>query len=198
MTAGKIEKIAGDSATFGNTVTASTDGTEISEAGKRRVLCLTKGAGIAPVANYIRWAEGKDRIDVIADLDKISREFAEYALGMTGLCGQACDEPDRADGLCGQGGCELQAGREQSDVANGLESVTYGPLPLNLSWTESEKYDVIIISASDFYQQNIYVPEAKKVLSNNHTMCCGEGICGACMCMDAMGKEHRSCKECRV
>ena len=142
--------------------TANQGGTDL-DAGKLRVLCFTKGIGIAPVANYIRWADGRDRIDVIADLDKISREFAEYVLG-----------------------------------AGGINSVTYCPLPLELPWAEQEKYDVIIISASDYYQQNIYVPEAKKVLSNNTSMCCGEGICGACICMDANGTAHRMCKECEV
>ena len=129
----------------------------------KRVLCLTKGVGIAPVANYIRWSEGRDHIDVIADLDKINREFADYVL-------QGTD----------------------------INSLKYSPLSLNMSWAESEKYDVIIISASDYYQQNIYIPEAKKVLSNNHTMCCGEGICGSCICADSGGREHRNCKDCRV
>ena len=125
------------------------------------MLCLTKGVGLAPVSNYIRWAGGRDRIDVIADLEKINLAFAEYALE----------------------GCQV-------------DSLHYGKLPLNLSWAEEEKYDVIIISASEYYQQNIYVPEAKKVLSNNHTMCCGEGICGACICLDENGEMRHMCKAC--
>ncbi len=142
----------------------------------KRVLCLTKGVGLAPATNYIRWAEGRDRIDIIADLDKINREFADYAL---------------------RGALPSENTKDVPGYMKGIESVVYGPLPINLSWAESEKYDVIIISASDYYQQNIYVPAAKKVLSNNHTMCCGEGICGACMCVDADGSEHRTCKECK-
>ena len=151
--------------------------------GKRRVLCLTKGVGIAPVANYIQWAEGRDRIDIIADLDKINLKFAEYALsdGSSNLQGSPF--------VNSESDCDLR----RNPLVN---SVKFGKLPLELSWAEQEKYDVIIISASDYYQQNIFVPEAKKVLSNNTSMCCGEGICGACICMDAAGREHRACKEC--
>ena len=63
-----------------------------------------------------------------------------------------------------------------------------------MTWTEEEDYDVIVISASEYFQQNIYVPETKRVLSNNHSMCCGEGICGACLCTDNNGKAQRMCK----
>ena len=140
----------------------------------KRVLCITKGVGIAPAANYIRWAEGRHHIDVIANLDKINREFADYALGIDDACSGR--------------------NKDSGDCPGGINSLIYGPLPLNLSWAEEEKYDVILISASEYYQQNIYVPEAKKVLSNNTSMCCGEGVCGACMCADAAGEEHRMCK----
>lgn len=156
----------------GNTLERSgmTAGGARKNGGPRRVLCLTKGLGLAPVANYVRWSDGQDQIDIIADLEKINRRFAEYAL------------------CCGSG----------ASVSDYVASIKYGRLPLNLSWAEEEKYDVIIISASDYYQQNIYVPEEKKVLSNNHTMCCGEGICGACMCVDVDGVEHRMCKSCKL
>ena len=125
----------------------------------KRVLCLTKGVGLAPVANYIRWSAGKDRVDLIADLEKVNERFAEAALA----------------------GCTLA-------------SLKYDVLPLNITWAEEEDYDVIIISASEYFQKNIYVPESKKVLSNNSTMCCGEGICGACFYTDPSGKVHRMCK----
>ena len=125
----------------------------------KKVLCLTKGVGLAPVANYIRWSEGNDRIDLIVDIEKISRAFAESAL---------------------------------DDCI--IDSLQYMTLPLNMTWAEEEDYDVIVISASEYFQQNIYVPESKKVLSNNHSMCCGEGICGACFYTDPEGNVHRMCK----
>ncbi len=150
----------------------------------RRVLCLTKGLGLAPVANYIRWAGGRAEIDVIADLEKINRQFAEYA-----LCGSSVESI---------GGHVEPISGHVSSISDYVASIKFSRLPLNLSWAEEEKYDVIVISASDYYQQNIYVPEEKKVLSNNHTMCCGEGICGACVQVDSDGAEHRMCKSCRL
>lgn len=41
----------------------------------QKVLCITKGAGFAPAANYNRWAFGKDTVDMIIDLDKINQEL---------------------------------------------------------------------------------------------------------------------------
>ena len=163
------ESTAGTKAASGAESAAEPNGAGIiggSASGSLKVLCLCKGLGLAPVANYIRWAGGKHHIDVIADLDKINRRFADDALDAAGR--------------------------------SAVNSVEFRKLPLDFSWAEQEKYDVIIISASDFYQQNIYVPQSKKVLSNNHTMCCGEGICGACICMNADGTSHRMCKECEV
>ena len=175
---------------------AVSDSTEVAgkpAPGSLKVLCLTKGLGLAPVANYIRWADGNHHIDVITDLDKINRRFADDLLAAAGV-GEAGQMPAYAHVSDGERLAEPDIGTGQSAV----NSVKFRKLPLDFSWAEQEKYDVIIISASDFYQQNIYVPEAKKVLSNNHTMCCGEGICGACICMDADGTAHRMCKECEV
>lgn len=41
----------------------------------QKVLCVTKGVGFAPAANYNRWAFGKDTVDLIVDLDKINQEL---------------------------------------------------------------------------------------------------------------------------
>lgn len=123
---------------------------------RKRVLCLARGVGLAPVANYCKWAEGKDSIDIIIDLENINRFFAEDCLT----------------------GCSI----------NSLE---YCKLQLT---DMADNYDVIIISASDFYQDNICIPKEKRVLSNNFTMCCGEGICGACIRMDEKGNIYRMCK----
>lgn len=42
---------------------------------KQKVLCITKGIGFAPAANYNAWAYGKDTVDLMIDLDKINQEF---------------------------------------------------------------------------------------------------------------------------
>ncbi len=127
--------------------------------GGKRVLCIAKGLGIAPLVNYARWAEGRDRIDFIIDTEKITDPFVDYCM----------------EGCC-------------------IRSVKYDRLPLDMTWELQDKYDVIVLSASDFYQQNIYIPDSKKILSNNHLMCCGEGICGACIFVDKSGQTHRMCK----
>lgn len=41
----------------------------------QKVLCITKGVGFAPAANYNKWAFGKDTVDMIIDLDKINQEL---------------------------------------------------------------------------------------------------------------------------
>lgn len=132
---------------------------KLMTAAPKRVLCLTKGIGLAPIINYSRWAGGKDHIDLVADTDKVGRRFAEECLL----------------------GCQVN-------------SVEYRRLPLDLSQYRPESYDLIVLSASDYYQQNIYIPEDKRVISNNNSMCCGEGICGACIFTDKNGTAHRMCK----
>lgn len=126
---------------------------------KKTVLCLVKGVGIAPASNYCRWAGRRDEIEIVADLDKVNRFFAEDCLS----------------------GC-------------GASNVRYERLQIGDLSDEALKYDVIMVCASDFYQQNILIPEEKAVYSNNFTMCCGEGICGACVCAGKDGEEHRMCK----
>lgn len=127
--------------------------------GRKSVLCLAKGVGIAPVSNYCRWAGRRDEIEIVADIDKVNRFFVEDCLG----------------GCC-------------------LKKLRYDKLQIGDMMESASDYDVIVICASDFYQQNIMLPPEKAVYSNNFTMCCGEGICGACVCTGEDGEEHRMCK----
>ncbi|MGV8145017.1 MAG: sulfide/dihydroorotate dehydrogenase-like FAD/NAD-binding protein [Alkaliphilus sp.] len=60
-------------------------------------------------------------------------------------------------------------------------------------------YNIVLVSGSDALQKEIltYVKgysNANVVLSNNKEMCCGEGICGACIVYDSCGIPIRSCK----
>ena len=60
--------------------------------------------------------------------------------------------------------------------------------------------DVVAIMASDYYIETLgedvrkVLPDAKLVWNNNATMCCGEGVCGACTTMGADGTILRMCK----
>lgn len=123
----------------------------------QKVLCITKGIGFAPAANYNAWAFGKDTVDMIIDLDKINQELVNDYLK---------DYP--VNRIC----------------YTELERVSFCP----------DEYDVVMLLASDYYLQNIRIPEEKKVYSNNFHMCCGEGICGACTMVDEQGKSYKMCK----
>ncbi|KAB3532543.1 sulfide/dihydroorotate dehydrogenase-like FAD/NAD-binding protein [Alkaliphilus pronyensis] len=61
-----------------------------------------------------------------------------------------------------------------------------------------KKYDLVFIGGSDYLQKNLFknlnLSEMKIVVTNNNELCCGEGICGACVVYDAGGIPIRSCK----
>lgn len=123
----------------------------------QKVLCITKGVGLAPAINYCRWADGKDSIDILIDLEKINQTFAEESL-------RRC----------------------------AIDSIGYCKLPLSV--VNCHGYDAILLCASDYYQEHMRLPFDRCVLSNNVTMCCGEGICGACTSTDAAGICRKLCK----
>ena len=75
-----------------------------------------------------------------------------------------------------------------------LNSLSYESLSTERIIGLVDEYDIVVLCASDYFQENIYIPDDKKVLSNNFTMCCGEGICGACVYTDDKGKTYRMCK----
>lgn len=126
----------------------------------QKVLCITKGIGFAPAANYNRWAYGKDTVDMIIDPDKINQELVNDYLA---------DCP--------------------------VNSIRY--MELSPDFICPQDYDVVLLLASDYFLRSIYIPEGRKVCSNNFHMCCGEGICGACTMVDSNGKSHKMCK-CQV
>lgn len=123
----------------------------------QKVLCITKGIGFAPAANYNKWAYGKDTVDMIIDLDKINQELVNDYLA---------DCP--------------------------VNSIRY--MELSPDFACPKDYDVVLLLASDYFLRSIYIPEGRKVCSNNFHMCCGEGICGACTMVDRDGKSHKMCK----
>lgn len=123
----------------------------------KKVLCITKGIGLAPAINYCIWAEKRSHMDFLIDPEKINRAFVEDCLSRCKV--------DSAEF------CKLP-----------LDDVDYG------------SYDAVLLCASDYYQEHMMIPEEKRVVSNNITMCCGEGICGACVYVDDSGISHKLCK----
>lgn len=64
---------------------------------------------------------------------------------------------------------------------------------------KSKKYDLIFLGASDYLQNRIlnFFPDIKNkriLTTNNHEICCGEGICGSCTIHDINGVPIRTCK----
>ncbi len=60
-------------------------------------------------------------------------------------------------------------------------------------------YQLVFVGGSDYLQQNLFkvfdeYKDLNLVLTNNKEICCGEGICGACVVYDADGIPIRSCK----
>ncbi|WP_026477930.1 sulfide/dihydroorotate dehydrogenase-like FAD/NAD-binding protein [Alkaliphilus transvaalensis] len=61
------------------------------------------------------------------------------------------------------------------------------------------KYQLVFVGGSDYLQENLLkifedYNDLNLVLTNNKEICCGEGICGACVVYDADGIPIRSCK----
>ena len=65
---------------------------------------------------------------------------------------------------------------------------------------EDSEYDVAVICGSPYFVEHMNCqvrnrfPEVQLVVSNNATMCCGEGICGACTEVTEDGRVIRRCK----
>lgn len=135
-----------------------------------KVLILTKGVGFAPAINFLDWAGPDTESEIIIDEDKIcSQVIWDYL------------QPSTADKVL----------------------IKSFPDYLNSSLTEKikeENYSAIVVLASDYYIEEMRkiimeLPEPPAfVYSNNANICCGEGICGACSCVDPDGTIHKKCK----
>lgn len=59
-------------------------------------------------------------------------------------------------------------------------------------------YQLVMLGGSDYLQESLFPIlnefDVKMALTNNKEICCGEGICGACIVYDANGIPIRSCK----
>lgn len=147
----------------------------------KRILFLTKGIGAAPAlltidrlitmdsavaaASKIRW---------LADDKKIDRTLIEDYARMIG-------------------------GTIQPEYMALTDSPGRGKRELREALGEKE-YDVAVICGSPYFVEHMSCqvrnrfPEVQLVVSNNATMCCGEGICGACTEVTEDGRVIRRCK----
>ena len=157
----------------------------------KRILFLTKGIGAAPallVMNRLMtmlgtgmetaWREGASSnlpIRWLADDTKIDREMIEDYVRMIG--GDIRPEYTVLTGLSGL----LERRMWPKDLGR-------------------EMYDIVVVTGSPYFVETMscevrkQFPEAKLVVSNDATMCCGEGICGACTEVAEDGRVIRRCK----
>ena len=80
-----------------------------------------------------------------------------------------------------------------------LEDYSEGVKP-EYGGLDDQSYDIVVISGSPYFVETMRrevrkrLPEAALVVSNDATMCCGEGICGACTEVTKEGRVIRRCK----
>ena len=80
-----------------------------------------------------------------------------------------------------------------------LEDYSEGVKP-EYGGLDDQSYDIVVISGSPYFVETMRrevrkrLPEAVLVVSNDATMCCGEGICGACTEVAEDGRVIRRCK----
>lgn len=135
-----------------------------------KVLIFTKGVGFAPAINLLNWAGQNTETEIIIDNDKI--------------CDQVIWD-------------HLQPTTANQVTLKSLQDCLNSPLAEKISEGE---YTTVVVLASAYF-----IEEIKKIVlqlpnppifvhSNNANICCGEGICGACCCVDANGNVHKKCK----
>lgn len=135
-----------------------------------KLLVLTKGVGFAPAMNLLHWAGKNTETEIIIDPDKICTQVIWDYL-----------HPFAADKV------HIQSLQECLDSTL-QDKITEGG------------YTVVAVLASDYY-----IEEIRKIISrlpvppefihsNNANICCGEGVCGACSCVDSSGNVHKKCK----
>lgn len=136
------------------------------------VLVITRGIGIAPgilAASHLR---GSRRIDLMVDLEKITRQLVEdYWIPSCNLQEICLAEEET-----------LHRIREQC-LSTGYQQVL-----LLMSDYHMKRLGKLIREV---------LPEARLALSNNFRICCGEGICGSCSAVTSKGETIKLCK-CRL
>lgn len=136
--------------------------------GKMLVLC--KSMGTAPAVNFIKYYNESSKIDLIADINRLSYNFARDYLK----------------------NCKAQVRYLNFKDLNDLEFIK--------SLVKQKKYDGIVLFTSDKYISIFdellkSVDENQEyAVVNNFNICCGEGICGSCSVTTKDGKVVKMCK----
>lgn len=133
------------------------------------VLLLAKGVGFAPAVLIADAIGSRNRVDLIVDTEKISRELVE----------------DYADHLHSVQFLTLSEAIETEMLRELMERERYDSIAV----LASDYFGETICKLA-----RETLPEAETAASNNFRICCGEGVCGACSAMDAGGEIFKMCK----
>ncbi|WP_027400481.1 hypothetical protein [Anaerovorax odorimutans] len=135
-----------------------------------KTLVIAKGIGIAPGLLLADYFNNLCQVDFIVDTEKISKEFVKDYL---------------SEGSSTVKYMNLNELTAQGNIKNILIE---------------KKYETVLILASDYFVETLgpLVRDALKdaviAVSNNFHICCGEGLCGACSCIDNEGRTIKMCK----
>ena len=135
-----------------------------------RMLILCKSMGIAPAVKIMKYYDKNLKMDLIADINRIPSSFA-----------QDCLVDCKAD-------------------INYLNFKNEYDLDTIKSLINERKYDAVAVFATDKYItlfHNILKSinyDKGFITVNNFSMCCGEGVCGACASTTKDGKVVKMCK----
>lgn len=140
----------------------------IKHGDNEKLMIITKGIGFAPAVNLINFCWDKCPVDMVVDKDKICSELIHDFLN--------------------------PAMTESLSLVSLSSSVSMDFLKERI---EKGHYTTVAVLASEYYQSEIkkVLPEGVHFMSSNNTsLCCGEGICGACSFGDQYGKVYKACK----
>lgn len=135
-----------------------------------RLLVITKGVGFAPAVNIANLCKNKPHVslELIIDKDKICSDVINDYLDISAVTSLSF--------------ISMTSDRGMSALCE---------------YIKLSDCTAAIVLASDYYQSEIKAllkPDTMFLHSNNISLCCGEGICGACCFTDSSGKTHKMCK----
>lgn len=169
------------------------------KASRSKWLMITKGMGVAPAVNILKWAKGRVEAKLLLDEEKVGKEFVEDCFEKAGLMNKKTEDPKENEKHSSSAidikKVDLSKLIEKCDEKN---SHGYESNIKDFYKNKIRNFDRIFILGSDYYISQISarfdIPLEKLIFSNNFNMCCGEGICGACSHTDCRGISKKMCK----
>ena len=147
----------------------------------KKTLILARGIGFAPAVLLADECLKGSSVDLFLDLNKIGRSLVETYLPIQ----------ENEQGKFGwKGGNVHFLSFEEEAVWTAIKNEA----------ASGRTYDKIAVLTSDYYQESMRETEKTAAsgivfaYANNHRLCCGEGVCGACTVMGENGEVLRLCK----